>query len=126
MRPAHEGGRPVDYTYFAACRVSMADMTGKRPGGWVWKRAVSKGVTVPDEALVEAEKLGFRDEGKTWGQYSVGSRLEHELFPPTPGVGRREYDGEDWQKYFAGKSRYTLFEEVMGREGSFLGLLELK
>lgn len=65
---------------------------------------VGKGVTVPIDALKEAERFGFDDEERRSGKVTVGEVLANEF-----GI-----DKADWNKVVTGVSRYKLIEEVLG------------
>ncbi|KAF2466211.1 uncharacterized protein BDR25DRAFT_395763 [Lindgomyces ingoldianus] len=78
--------------------------TGKVAG------AISRGVTVPQTFLEEAEGQGFNDAGGKSGKVTVGEILEQNF-----GI-----DAANWHEVVCGTSRYALLEEALSTLHMFL------
>ncbi|KAH8719557.1 hypothetical protein GQ44DRAFT_712238 [Phaeosphaeriaceae sp. PMI808] len=93
IQRSSDGGSAVDYGI-----VVMYNATTKKMVG-----TISRGVTVPQRFLEQAQTEGYEDEERKSGKVTVGEVLA-EIF----GV-----DKGNWHEIIVGVSRYTLLEEAI-------------
>jgi hypothetical protein len=82
---------------------------------------ISRGITVPDEYLLEARQRGFVDSQKKGGKVTVGTILEEHFGEPARRKFGNDYKiSKNWHLAVSGESRYDLLESVVQELGQIL------
>jgi hypothetical protein len=82
---------------------------------------ISRGITVPDEYLLEAKQRGCVDSQRKGGRVTVGTILKERFDEPARRKFGNDYDiSKDWHLAVSGESRYGLLESVVNGLGRIL------